>query len=71
MGAGRGKYGTESGVGGDRVVDGIQLEKRSRRLEMDESCSWWTEAEIFVMAHDRNLSKWTMQSTGERVGWVR
>ena len=39
-GKGRGGYGTGSGVGGDRVVDGIQLEKRSRILDMAESCSW-------------------------------
>ena len=36
---GRGGTGTGSGVGGDRIVDGIQLEKRQRSLEMAESCS--------------------------------
>ena len=38
-GTGRGKYGTGSGVGGDRIVDGIQSENRSRSLDMAESCS--------------------------------
>ena len=41
MGTGRGKYGTGSGVGGDRVVNGIQLEKISWSLEMANSCLWW------------------------------
>ena len=38
-GTGRGRTGTGSGVGGDRVVDVIQLEKISRSLEMTKSCS--------------------------------
>ena len=40
-GTGRGKDGTGSGVGGDRVMYGIQSEKKSRILEMAKSCLWW------------------------------
>ena len=56
MGTGRGRDGTGSGVGGDRVVDGIQLDKRSRILEMAESCSWWKAEGMCFMAHNRKLS---------------
>ena len=68
---GRGGDGTESGVGGYRLVDGIQLEKRSRILDMTESCLWWTALGSFVMAHDRKLSAWNMRSERYIVVWVR
>ena len=68
---GRDKDGTGSGVGGDRFVDGIQLEKRSRRLDMAKSCSWWTEEGTSFMAHDIKLIPWTMRSAGDTVSWVR
>ena len=51
-------------------MEGIHLEKRSRRLEMTESFSWWTPSGASVMAKDRKLSTWTMWSEGETVGWV-
>ena len=59
------------GLGGDRVVDGIQLEKRSRRREMAESCLWWTEAGTYFTEHARKLSAWTMRSAGDTVVWLR
>ena len=59
---GRGGDGTGLEVGGDRVVDVIQLEKSSRSLEIAESCSLWTASGVSVMAHDRKLSAWTMRS---------
>ena len=70
-GTGRGGDGNRSGVGGDRVVDRIQLEKRSQILEMAESCLWWKALGTSVMAHYRKLSTWTMRSEGDTVGWVR
>ena len=68
MGTGRGKYGTGSGVEGDRVGNGVQLEKRSRILDMSESCLWRTEAGTSFMAHGRKLSARTMRSAGDTVG---
>ena len=70
MGKGRGKDATGSGVGGDRVVDGIELEKRSRSLKMAESCSWWTEVGISFISYDRKLIAWTMRSEEDTVGWA-
>ena len=70
-GTGRGRDETSSEVGGDRVVYGIQLEKSSRRLEMAKSCLWWMAAGTSFMAHERNLSTWTMRSEGYTVGLVR
>ena len=61
MGTGRGGDGNRSGVGVDRVMDIIQLEKSLRILEMAESYLWWTALGASVMAHDKKLSAWTMR----------
>ena len=63
--------GTGSGVGGDRFVDGIQLYKRLRSLEMTESCSWWTALGASVMANDRKFRACNMRSEGDTVVWLR
>ena len=65
------KYGTGYGVGAYGVVDGNQLEKISRSLEMAKICLWWTEAGPYYMTNGRELSAWTMRSAGDTVGWVR
>ena len=62
---------TGSGVGGDRFMDGIQLYKRLRSLDMTDICSWWTALGASVMAHDRKLRAWTMRSEEDTVVWVR
>ena len=62
IGTGRVGDGTGSVVVVDRVVDGIQLEKRSRSLKMAEICLWRTSSGASLMAHNRKLSAWTMRS---------
>ena len=52
-------------------MNGIQLYKRLRSLEMTEICSWWTALGASVMAHDIKLRAWTMRSEEDKVVWVR
>ena len=63
--------GDGNGVGGSMDDLGIQLLKRSRRLEMAVSCSWWMVAGASLTAHKRKLSAWTMRSPSVTIGWVR
>ena len=63
--------GTLSGVVRVRVVDVLQLEKISWRLDMAESCSWWLDSGASEMEQEKKLRACTMQSDGDTVGWVR
>ena len=41
--------------GASTVVVVVQLVKRSRNLEMANSCSWWTVVEAYLTAQERRL----------------
>ena len=62
------RYGTSSGVGGKRVVDGIQLEKRSRILELFVVDG---RRNVFYGTQHKKLIAWTKLSEGHRVSWMR
>ena len=70
-GTGRVIDGTSSGVGENRAVDEIKLEKSSRSLEIDKRFSWWTVPGTSFMVNDRKLSAWNMRLEGDTVGWMR
>ena len=57
--------------GASVVVFVVQLVKRLRSLEMDNSCLWRTLVAAFLTAQDRKLRAWTILSSGLTSGWVR
>ena len=73
--------GDSNAVGGDGVVGSlaggasavvvVNFLKRSRRLEMDDSCLWWTVMAVSLVSQYRKLRAWTILSSGLTSGWVR
>ena len=49
----------------------LQWEKRSRSLEIADSCLWWIVVEASLMAQDRKLRACTILSSEVTYGWVR
>ena len=57
--------------GGASAVLVFQLVKRSRSLDIADSCSWWIVMEASLMVQDRKFRACTSMSSEVTSGWVR